>query len=73
MIDTEIAAFMRFRIMNAIDRSPNGLTEGEIARTLNVNLTSIAPRRDELTKAGVIKHRGHRPSRSGTALVWVSS
>lgn len=55
------------RILNAIKRSPDGLTCDELAVMFNANPNEISGRCSELKRDGKIHKVGTRPTRTGNS------
>ena len=60
-------------VLDAITRSPDGLTDEEMQRSIPMSANTQRPRRVELVEGGFIKDSGlrRRTSSSDLAIVWV--
>jgi len=66
------AGTLRYRVFNAIEKAPNGLTADECADMLGETVLAIRPRFTELANGGWIQDAGaRRKNTSGrAATVW---
>jgi transcription initiation factor IIE alpha subunit len=59
------------RVLDFISRRPSGATDEEIANELEMNPSTVRPRRIELARRGLIVEGGSRRTTSGRmAVVW---